>query len=166
MKAAISSLQTVFNKLLPEYYLHYNFVDTEYQQQYKSEVLTGTLANYFAIISILIACLGLLGLSAFLAEQKVKEVSIRKVLGASMGDLVGLLSKDFLIMVGIGLLLGIPISWYLLNAWLTNFAYAIELKWWMFALPVFMAILIAGITITAQATRAVIKSPIEALRSE
>ncbi|MEM6348451.1 MAG: FtsX-like permease family protein [Bacteroidota bacterium] len=166
MKTAIGSLQAVFNKVLPDFYLHYHFVDAEYQQQYKSEVLTGTLANYFAIISIFIACLGLFGLSAFLAEQKVKEISIRKVLGASMGDLVTLLSKDFLLLVGIGLLIGIPVSWYLLDGWLTNFAYAIKLKWWMFALPMLMAILIAGITIAAQATRAVLNNPIDTLRSE
>ncbi|MEL6591075.1 MAG: ABC transporter permease [Bacteroidota bacterium] len=165
-RRAIASLQAVFNEVLPDFYLHYNFVDAEYQQQYKSEVLTGTLANYFAMISIFIACLGLLGLSTFLAQQKVKEISIRKILGASMGNLIGFLSKDFLMLVGIGLFIGIPISWYLLNGWLTNFAYAIELQWWMFALPVLLAILTAGLTIGIQATRAALNSPIEALRSE
>ena len=166
LKTAVASLQSVFTEVLPEFYLHYNFVDAEYQQKYKSEVLTGTLANYFATISIFIACLGLLGLSTFLAEQKTKEISIRKVLGASMGNLIALLSKDFLLLVGIGLLIGIPISWYLLNGWLTNFAYAIELKWWMFALPVLLAILIAAITIGIQATRAVLNNPVDALTRE
>ncbi len=166
VKTAVASLQSVFNKVVPEVYLHYNFVDTEYQQQYKSEVLTGTLANYFAIISILIACLGLLGLSTFLAEQKSKEIGIRKVLGASIGNLIGLLSKDFLLLVGAGLLIGIPVSWYLLNGWLTNFAYTIELKWWMFAIPVVIAIIIAGLTIGIQAVRAALNNPIDALTSE
>jgi len=166
MKTAIASLQNVFNEVLPEFYLHYNFVDSEYQQKYKSEVLTGTLANYFAIISIFIACLGLFGLSAFLAEQKTKEIGIRKVLGASFGHLIGLLSKDFLFLVGVGLLIGIPISWYLLTGWLTNFAYTIELKWWMFALPVLLAIFTAAITIGIQATRAALNNPIDALTSD
>ena len=166
MKMAVASLQNVFNEVLPEVFLHYNFVDAEYQQKYKSEVLTGTLANYFAMISILISCLGLLGLSTFLAEQKTKEIGIRKVLGASIGNLIGLLSREFLLLVGIGLIIGIPISWYLLNGWLTNFAYAIELKWWMFALPVLLAILIAGITIGIQATRAALNNPIDALTRE
>lgn len=166
MKTAVSSLQKVFKEVLPEVYLNYNFVDEEYQQKYKSEVLTGTLANYFAIIAIFIACLGLLGLSTFLAEQKTKEIGIRKVLGASMGNLIGLLSKDFLLLVVIGLVIGVPISWYLLNGWLTNFAYAIALKWWMFALPVLLAILIASITIGIQAVRAALNNPIDALTSE
>ena len=164
MKTAITSLQNVFKEVLPEVFLHYTFVDADYQQKYKSEVLTGTLANYFAMISIFIACLGLLGLSTFLAEQKVKEIGIRKVLGASMGHLIGLLSKDFLMLIGAGLIIGIPISWYLLNGWLTNFAYAIELKWWMFALPVLLAILTAGFTISIQATRAALNNPIDALK--
>jgi ABC-type antimicrobial peptide transport system permease subunit len=166
MKAAIGSLQNVFSEVLPAVYLHYNFVDAAYQQKYKSEVLTGKLANYFAIISIIIACLGLFGLSTFLAEQKTKEIGIRKVLGASMGNLIALLSKDFLLLVIIGLMIGIPISWYLLNGWLTNFAYTIALKWWMFALPVFLAILIASVTIGIQAVRAALNNPIDALTSE
>ena len=166
MKTAVTSLQKVFKEVLPAEYLHYNFVDAAYQQKYKSEVLTGKLASYFAIISIFIACLGLLGLSTFLAEQKTKEIGIRKVLGASMGDLIGLLSKDFLLLVGIGLIIGVPISWYLLNDWLANFAYTIALKWWMFALPVLLAILIAGITIGVQAIRAALNNPIDALTSE
>lgn len=166
MKTAIASLQNVFKEVLPSVYLHYNFVDAAYQRKYKSEVLTGILANYFAIISIFIACLGLLGLSTFLAEQKTKEIGIRKVLGASTGNLIGLLSKDFLVLVGIGLIIGIPIAWYLLNGWLSNFAFAIELKWWMFALPVLLAILVAGITIGIQAIRAALNNPIDALTSE
>lgn len=166
MKTGVASLQNVFQEVLPDFYLHYRFVDAEYQQKYKSEVLTGTLANYFAIISIFIACLGLLGLSTFLAEQKTKEIGIRKVLGASIGNLIGILSKDFLMLVGIGLIIGVPISWYLLNSWLTNFAYTIELKWWMFALPVLLAILIAGITIGIQAVRAALNNPIDALITE
>jgi hypothetical protein len=166
MKAAIGSLQNVFSEVLPAVYLHYNFVDAAYQQKYKSEVLTGKLANYIAIISIIIACLGLFGLSTFLAEQKTKEIGIRKVLGASMGNLIALLSKDFLLLVIIGLMIGIPISWYLLNGWLTNFAYTIALKWWMFALPVFLAILIASVTIGIQAVRAALNNPIDALTSE
>ncbi|MEO1627233.1 MAG: FtsX-like permease family protein [Bacteroidota bacterium] len=105
-------------------------------------------------------------MSTFLAEQKTKEIGIRKVLGASTTDVVALLSKDFLLLVGIGLVMGIPISWYLLDGWLTSFVFKIELSWWMFALPALMAIGIAGITIGIQAIRAARNNPVDALTSE
>lgn len=163
---AIADLQAVFAQVLPEIPLHFDFVDEQIQQAYTSEVLTGTLAKYFAIIAIFISCLGLLGLATFLAEQKTKEIGIRKVLGASITNLIGLLSKDFLVLVGFGLAIGIPVSYYLLNGWLSNFAYKIDLAWWMFIIPVVAAILIAGLTIGAQAIRAAITNPIQSLRSE
>ncbi len=163
---AIADLQSAFAKVVPEVPLHFEFVGEQIQSTYKSEVLTEKLATYFAIISIFISCLGLLGLATFLAEQKTKEIGIRKVLGASILNLMGLLSKDFLVLVGMGLLIGIPVSWYLLNSWLTNFAYTIDLQWWMFAIPVVAAILIAGLTVCIQAIRAAITNPVQALRSE
>ena len=165
-QAAIADLQAVFAQVLPEVPLHFDFVDEQIQQAYTSEVLTGTLAKYFAIIAIFISCLGLLGLATFLAEQKTKEIGIRKVLGASITNLIGLLSKEFLLLVGLGLAIGIPVSYYVLNGWLSNFAYKIDLTWWMFLIPVIAAILIAGLTVGAQAVRAAIINPIQSLRSE
>lgn len=165
-ESAISALQETYGKVLPNTPLDYQFLDEEYEQRYKGEILTGTLAKYFAFISILIACLGLLGLSTFLAEQKTKEIGIRKVIGASTKHIVGLLSKDFLILVGTGLLLGVPIAWYLLESWLTKFAYGIDLQWWMFAIPVVSTILIAVLTVGTQSLKASWANPVKALRSE
>ena len=165
-EAAIAALGSTFKSVLPDSHLYYEFVDEQYQKHYKSEVLIGKLANYFALISILISCLGLLGLATFLAEQKTKEIGIRKVLGASVSNLIALLSKEFLMLVGIGLLIGAPVSWYLLTDWLQTFAYQVDLKWWMFVAPMAIAILIAGLTVGIQAFRAALSNPIQALKSE
>lgn len=165
-EAAITALQQTYDRVLPNTPLDYQFLDEEYQRKYQGEMLTGTLAKYFALISILIACLGLLGLSTFLAEQKTKEIGIRKVIGATTQHIVGLLSKDFLILVGTGLLMGVPIAWYLLQNWLTKFEYGINLQWWMFALPVVASILIAVLTVGIQSLKASWSDPVKALRSE
>ena len=166
MEDAIAGMEATFAKVLPDVPLHFDFVDEEYQQQYRSEELTGTLANFFAIFSILLSCLGLFGLATFFAEQKEKEIGIRKVLGASIGNVVQLLSRQFLVLVTIGLLIGIPISRYLLSGWLSNFEYKIDMQFWMFALPVLLAILIAALTVGVQALRAAVANPIESLRNE
>lgn len=166
MKDAIASVESTFNKVLPDVPLHFDFLDEQYQEQYKNEELTGTLADFFAIFSILLSCLGLFGLATFFAEQKEKEIGIRKVLGATVFNLIQLLSRQFLMLVGIGLLIGIPVSGYLLSGWLSNFAYKVDLQFWMFALPVAIAIFIATLTVGFQALRAAIANPIESLRSE
>jgi len=166
MQEAIASFESTFSEVLPDVPLHFDFVDQDYQQQYRSEELTGTLANFFAILSILLSCLGLYGLATFFAEQKEKEIGIRKVLGASIGNLVQLLSRQFLVLVVIGLVVGIPISRYLLSGWLSNFEYKIDMQIWMFALPIVLAIFIAAMTVGIQAVRAAIANPIESLRNE
>ena len=166
IQQAISSLESTFTEVLPDVPLHFDFVDQDYQRQYKSEELTGTLANFFAILSILLSCLGLYGLATFFAEQKEKEIGIRKVLGASVGNLVQLLSRQFLILVIAGLVVGIPVSSYLLSGWLANFEYKIDMQFWMFAIPIALAIFIAALTVGLQALKAAIANPIESLRSE
>jgi ABC-type lipoprotein release transport system permease subunit len=163
---AIAGVEATFKEVLPDMPLHYEFLDEQYQALYQSEELTGSLAKYFAIFSIFLSCLGLLGLATFFAEQKVKEIGIRKVLGASVAHLIGLLSREFLYLVGIGLLIGIPVSWYLLSGWLGNFEYKVDLKIWMFVVPVVLAILVAGLTVGAQAIRAAMADPVESLRAE
>ncbi len=165
-EAAVAALESTYSQIFPDTPLDYQFLDEQYQRRYKGEVLTGTLAKYFAFISILISCLGLLGLATFLAEQKTKEIGIRKVIGASTQHIVTLLSRDFLLLVGIGLLLGIPIAWYLLDSWLGKFAYGIDLQWWMFAVPVAIAIFIALLTVGIQSLKAAFRNPITALRSD
>ncbi len=166
VSTALSGLEATFKSVLPNVPLHYEFVDKQYEKFYKSEILTGTLAKYFAVFSIFLSCLGLLGLSTFFAEQKSKEISIRKVLGASTYNLVGFLSKEFLALVGLGLLIGIPISWFILSDWLMTFQYTIDLKVWMFALPAFLAIAIAAMTVGFQTIKAAIANPIMSLRNE
>ncbi len=163
---AISQLESSFRKVLPDVPLHFDFVDAQYQRFYKNEELTGTLSNYFAVLSILISCLGLFGLATFFAEQKDKEIGIRKVLGASVMNLIGLLSKEFIILVVLGLMIGIPVAWIILNDWLGNFQYNVDLQLWMFLLPISLAIIIAGLSVGSQAIRAALQNPIRALRNE
>ena len=164
--SALSSLKESFSSIVPQVPLHYDFVDHQYLEQYKSEELTSSLAKYFAMISILIACMGLLGLATFYAEQKTKEIGIRKVLGASVLNLIGLLSREFLILVCTGLLIGILVSWYLLRGWLGNFKYGVDLNWMMFIVPTLIAILVAGATVGIQALRASLVNPVKSLRDE
>ena len=163
---ALAALQTSFAKVFPGTPLDHHFLDERYESNYKSEMLTGTLARYFGMLAIIISCLGLLGLSVFLAEQKTKEIGIRKVIGASTGHIIQLLSRDFLGLVGLGLALGIPVAWYLLDLWLAKFEYGIELNWWMFALPAILAIAVAVLTVGVQSLKAALSRPVEALRAE
>ncbi len=166
MASAISGLESSFEKILPEVPLHYNFLDEQYQRQYKSEILTGKLANYFAIISIFISCLGLLGLATFLAEQKTKEIGIRKILGASTIGIIRLLSKDFIKLVVLALIISIPIAYYFMTSWLAAFEYHISIKWWVFALSGIAAILVAFLTVGIQSTRAALVNPVDSIRGE
>ena len=163
---AINSLRSTFASVLPEVPLHFEFVDAQYQAFYEGELLTEKLASYFAIISILLSCLGLFGLATFFAEQKDKEIGIRKVLGASVYNVVGLLSKEFLTLVIIGLMIGIPVAWYVIDGWLGNYEFKVDLKPWMFIIPVSIAICIAGLTVGFQAIRAALINPIKSLRNE
>ncbi len=163
---AISSTETVFNKVVPGVPLHYEFVDEQYQRLYESESLTGRLANYFALISILISCLGLFGLATFAAEQRQKEIGIRKVLGATTSGLVRLLSKDFLQLVVLSLVIATPLAYFFMDNWLQEFAYSIELQWSVFALAGILAIGIAFLTVSFQSVRAALANPVESLRSE
>jgi len=118
------------------------------------------------VLGIIIACLGLLGLSTFAAQRRVKEIGIRKVLGASAASVVALLSKDFLKLVIIALIIAIPIAWVAMNKWLQDFAYRINIHWWVFVIAAVIALLIAFITISSQAVRAAIVNPVRSLRAE
>jgi putative ABC transport system permease protein len=120
----------------------------------------------FAALAIFIACLGLLGLAAFTAQQRIKEIGIRKVLGASVTSVVGLLSKDFLKLVLIALVVAIPIAWYAMNKWLQDFSYRIDISWWVFAIAGVIAVLIALMTVSFQAIRSAMANPVKNLRTE
>lgn len=144
----------------------YEFLDNKFDAMYRTERRFGTIVSIFTVIAIIIACLGLYGLAAFSTECRVKEIGIRKVLGATVGDIVTLLSKDFLKLVILGLLIAIPIAWYAMNRWLADFAYRIDIGFDEFALAGTAAILIALITISWQSVRAATVNPVESLRSE
>jgi ABC-type antimicrobial peptide transport system permease subunit len=165
-KQALTGLEKICKELNPKFPFTYNFSDDEYQKLYKSEQVVSKLANSFAFLAIFISCLGLLGLAMFTAEQRTKEIGIRKVLGASVTSLFTLMSKEFLILVSLALLIASPIAWWMMSNWLQNYAYRIPMAWWMFLLAGGLAILIALITVSFQATKAAVANPIKSLRTE
>jgi putative ABC transport system permease protein len=142
------------------------FLDERFDALYKSEQKQGSLFTVFAGIAILIACMGLFGLSAFTISQRVQEIGIRKVLGASTGSIVGLLSKDFLKLVGIAAVIAFPVAWYAMNSWLQDFAYRINMPWLIFLLAAIVAAAVALVTISFQAIKAALSNPVKSLRSE
>ena len=144
----------------------YSFLDTDFQKNYDKDKRASSLVSYFTFIAIMIACLGLFGLSAFSAEQRTREIGIRKVLGASVTNVATLLSKDFVKLVLISIVISSPIAWYGMNKWLGGFAYKITISWWMFVLAGIIAILIALLTVSFQAIRAGIANPVKSLRAE
>ncbi|MDB4901469.1 MAG: macB 13 [Mucilaginibacter sp.] len=150
----------------PGYPFEYQFVDSDFDQLFKTETLTGTLAGVFASLAIFISCLGLFGLAAYTAERRIKEIGIRKVLGASVSSLAGLLSKDFLKLVAISCLVAFPVAWLALNNWLQSYQYRIGIHWWIFALAGILAMMIALVTVSFQAIKAALMNPVKSLRSE
>lgn len=165
-KEALASLDKVCKNLNPKFPFTYKFSDEEYAKLYKNEQVVGQLANYFAFLAIFISCLGLLGLVMFTAEQRKKEFGIRKVLGASPVSLFNLLSKEFLLLVLIAMIIASPIAWLAMNNWLKDYAYKINISWWMFVLAGALAVVIALLTVTIQAIKAAMANPVESLRSE
>jgi putative ABC transport system permease protein len=152
--------------LNPAYPPNVNFVDKDFAQKFQNEQTLATLANLFGGLAIVISCLGLLGLAAYAAEQRTKEIGVRKVLGASVVNLAGLLSKDFLKLVGIAILIAVPLSIWQLNNWLNNYEYHIPLSWWIMALAGFITIAVALLTVSFQAVKAALSNPVKSLRSE
>jgi putative ABC transport system permease protein len=155
-----------WQKYFPEYNLEYNFIDKKLQEQYKSEERFAKFFLYFSILSLLIACLGLFGLTAYAAQQRTKEIGIRKVLGASVNGIVTLISKDFLKLVSIAALIAFPLSWWIMNKWLDDFAYRIHIGWWIFVVAGCVVLLIALITVSFQAIKAALANPVKSLRTE
>ena len=165
-KAALASLQKVYKEINPDYAFAWQFVDEEYKKLYSSELLVSRLSVLFATLAILISCLGLLGLVMFSAEQRTKEIGIRKVLGASIGQIIGIFSMDFFRLILIAFFIAGPIGWYFMRSWLHDFVYRIDFSWWIFALAGSIAILIAAVTVSYQALRAATANPVNSLRSE
>jgi hypothetical protein len=165
-KQALASLETLCKQINPSFPFAYNFSDQEYEKLYQNEQIVTKLSDAFAFLAIFISCLGLLGLAMFTAEQRIKEIGIRKVLGASVSSLFALLSSEFLVLVVIALFIALPVSWYAMNHWLQRFAYRTPIQWWMFALSGATIILIAVLTVSFQAIKAALINPIKSLRSE
>ena len=162
----LSMVEAVMKKHNPAFPFEYTFVDDSFDAKFKSEQLVGKLSQLFALLAILISCLGLFGLAAYTAEQRSKEIGVRKVLGASVSGIVKLLSKDFLKLVGISILIAIPIAWYAMHNWLQDYAYRIEINLWIFVIAGVVAILIAMVTVSFQAIKAALANPINSLRTE
>ena len=164
--STLSEIEDVYKSFNANYPFEYNFMDEQYASLYRSEIRIGELAKYFSIFAIFISCLGLFGLSAFTAEQRSKEIGVRKVLGATVQSLVFLLSGDFSKLVLISIAISIPVSWYFMNQWMNNFAYNSGIEWWVFAAAGISALLIAWLTVSWQSVKAALMNPVKSLKSE
>jgi predicted permease len=162
----LAGLRQTWHDYNPQYPFEYHFLDETFENQYRSETLVGELAKYFAFLAIFISCLGLFGLAAFTAEQRTKEIGIRKVLGASVTGLVTLLSREFVKLMGIAFVAATPLAWYFAEQWLGKFAYRTDMAWWIFALAGGLALLIALLTVSFHSIRAALANPVKSLRSE
>jgi ABC-type antimicrobial peptide transport system permease subunit len=165
-EAAIAKLEALFRQFNPGYPMEYSFVDQNFDQLFKSEKLIGRLSRLFALLAILISCLGLFGLAAYTAERRTREIGIRKVLGASVQGLARLLSLEFLKLVGWSILIAFPLGWWLMHQWLQEYAYRIEISWTVFIMAGLAALLIAVFTISFQAIRAASANPVISLKNE
>lgn len=166
MAGTLAALEKIWRKYLPEIPYQYTFLDENFTKLYKSEQRQGTIFTVFACIAILIACLGLFGLSAFSISQRIKEIGVRIVLGAKVNSIVTLLSRDFLKLVLIAAVIAFPVAWYTMTHWLEDFAYRINIHWWVFVLSAFMAIVVALGTVSFHAIKAAMSNPVNSLRSE
>ncbi|HWZ16688.1 MAG TPA: ABC transporter permease [Mucilaginibacter sp.] len=163
---AIAKIEAVFKKYNPAQPFTFGFTDTDYAKKFGEEERIGKLANFFTILAIFISCLGLSGMASFMAEQRTKEIGVRKVLGATVFGLWGLLSKDFVKLVVISLLIAIPVAWYCMYGWLQKYRYHAALSWWIFAGTAICAVLITLLTVSFQSIKAALANPVKSLRSE
>ncbi len=162
----IKTAETAWQKLNPNEPFEYSFLDADFQKNYQAESRLSSIVSYFTIVAILISCLGLFGLATFSAEQRTKEIGVRKVLGASVGNIVALLSKDFLKLVILAVVIASPIAWFVMNKWLQDFAYRLPISWTVFVIAAAVALLIAFLTIGSQAVKAAVANPVKSLRTE
>jgi putative ABC transport system permease protein len=164
--SVLASLESTWKQLYPNKPFEYQFADDAFANAYKAEQRTGSILAVFTSVAILVACLGLFGLAAYTAEQRTKEIGIRKVLGASVASIIALLSKDFLKLVGIAIIIAVPLAYWGMGKWLQDFAYRTDLSWWVFAGAGVLAVVIAFATVASQAWRAARMNPVQSLRSE
>ena len=164
--AALAYLKQTWEKFNPDFPFDYSFLDEDYGRLYEAEIREGNLYMVFAGLAILIACLGLFGLATFAAHQRTKEIGVRKVLGASVSGITGLLARDFLKLVLVSIVLASPVAYWLMHKWLADFAYRIDMQWWIFAAAGLLAVAVAFLTVSYQSIRAALMNPVESLRSE
>jgi putative ABC transport system permease protein len=163
---AVAKVETVFKQYDPASPFNYHFADTEYAKKFADEERIGKLAGFFTILAIFISCMGLFGMASFMAEQRVKEIGVRKVLGASITHLWGLMSKEFVVLVSISLLIAVPVTYYFMSGWLNKYPYHAELSWWIFAATAVGAMAITLLTVSYQSIKAALANPVKSLRSE
>jgi hypothetical protein len=166
LREALAKIEPVFKKYNPGSPFTYNFIDDIYAKKFADEERIGHLAGFFAVLAVFISCLGLFGLASFMAEQRVKEIGVRKVLGATVFNLWKLLSKDFVMLVVLSCCISIPIAWYFLHAWLQKYEYRTDISWWIFAAAAGGALCITLLTVSYQAIQAALANPTKSLRSE
>ena len=166
IEQAVAGIESIIKRNNPAFPVEYEFVDESFNNLFKSEMLIGKLSRVFAVLAIIISCLGLFGLAAYTAERRTKEIGIRKVLGASVPGITRLLSKDFLQLVGISTLVAFPLAWWAMHNWLQDFAYRINISWWVFIAAGILALFIALFTISFQSIRAAVANPVKSLRTE
>lgn len=166
VRKALSNVEAIFKKYNPSSPFSYSFVDEDYATKFAAEQRIGSLATFFAVFAILISCLGIFGLASFMAEQRTKEIGVRKVLGATVLNLWGLLSKDFVILVSISLVIAIPVSWYFMHNWLLSYAYHTTISIWIFIITATSVIFITLMTVSFQALKAALANPVKSLRTE
>jgi putative ABC transport system permease protein len=166
VSGTLKSVENTWRKLNPNEPFEYSFLDDDFQKNFEAETRQASLINYFTVIAIIISCLGLFGLATFSAEQRTKEIGVRKVLGASVTSIVALLSKDFLKLVGLAVIIACPVAYYAMDKWLQNFAYRTTVSWQVFAITTLLAVCVAVLTISFQAIKAAISNPVKSLRTE
>jgi len=164
--ASLQKAEAVFKQYNPQYPFNVRFYDREYDLKFNDEKQTGTLAGLFAGLTIFISCLGLLGLATYMAETRIKEIGVRKVLGASVRGIVTLLSKDFLKLVLISFLIASPVAWWIMSKWLQSYSYRVDISMWVFIMAGCMSASIAFITVSFQAIKAAVANPVKSLRTE
>jgi putative ABC transport system permease protein len=162
----IPEIETVYKEFFPDNYFEYIFIEDQYKQQYADEKRFAKVVNIFTLLAIIVSCLGLIGLSSYAAVQRTKEIGIRKVLGATVTNILSMLSLDFVKLVAVGIILSIPIAYYFMQEWLSTYAYRISLSWKVFIIPVFVILVIAIITVSSQIIRVALSNPSQSLRHE
>jgi putative ABC transport system permease protein len=166
VQQAVAAMQAAWNKILPEEPFTYSFLDEHFNEMYRADSQVSEIVGILAGLAIFISCLGLFGLASYSAERRIKEIGVRKVMGASVAGIVALLSRDFLKLVLVAILIATPVAWWAVRTWLNDFAYRIDIEWWMFLLAGALAVLVALFTISFQSIKAALMNPVKSLRAE